>query len=95
MKFFLRDDDLPVHVLVLIRVDSPTVLPPAHGGFGDPGGLAGQGGLNVDCDRHIVTALSDGWRDWKRRDNHISSLGEQVIKKREINRRSIFTVHPP
>lgn len=75
----------PVHILVLVRVDGSTVLRPAHGGFGDAGGLAGQGGLNVDCDRHIVAALSDGRRDWKRRASNISSVwsgvGQQKGKK--------------
>lgn len=73
--------DRPVHVLVLIRVDGSTVLRPADGGFGDAGGLAGQGGLNVDCDRHIVAALSDGWRHWRRRDDRITSVGGPKKKK--------------
>lgn len=87
--------DLPVHILVLIRVDGSTVLPPADGGFGDAGGLAGQGGLNVDCDRHIVAALSDGWRDLKRRDDHISSVGGQGIKKSPKKYRLFLQEHPP
>lgn len=69
-----RKTGSPVHILVLVRVDDSTVLRPADGGSGDAGGLAGQGGLNVDCDGHIVAALSDGRRDWERRANNISSV---------------------
>lgn len=78
--------DRPVHVLVLIRVDGSAVLRPADGGFGDAGGLAGQGGLNVDCDRHIVAALSDGWRHWRRRDDRITSVGGPKKKKDSVCR---------
>lgn len=69
-----RKTGSPVHILVLVCVDGSTILRPADGGFGDAGGLAGQGGLNVDCDSHIVAAVSDGRRDWERRANNISSV---------------------
>lgn len=57
--------DQPVHILILVSVDGSTIFHPADGGFGNAGGLAGQGGLNVDCNRHIVTAVSDGRRNWR------------------------------
>lgn len=53
----------PVHILILVSIDGSTIFQPADGGFGYAGGLAGQSGLNVDCNRHIDTAIGDGRGD--------------------------------
>jgi len=55
--------DQPVQVLVLVGVEGSSVLPPADGGFGNAGGLAGQRGLNVDRDRDVGAAVGDGRSD--------------------------------
>ncbi len=55
--------DQPVHVLVLVSIDGSTVFHPADCGFWYASGLAGQGGLNVDCDCHIGAAISNRRRN--------------------------------
>lgn len=55
--------DQPVHILVLVCTDGPSIFHPADGGFGYPCGLTRQGGLDVYCYCHIVTALGYRRRD--------------------------------
>lgn len=57
----------PVHILILVSIDDSTIFQPADGRFGYARGLAGQSGLNVDCNRHIDAAIGDGRGDWKMR----------------------------
>lgn len=54
--------DQPVHILILVSIDGLTIFHPTDSGFGYAGGLAGQSGLNVDSNRHINAAVSDGRR---------------------------------
>lgn len=55
--------DQPVHILVLVSVDGSTIFLPADSGFGYAGGVAGQGGLNVDCDCYIGATVSNRRRN--------------------------------
>lgn len=57
--------DEPVHILILVSVDDSTVFHPCHSGLGDARGLAGQRGLNIDCNSHIQTSIRDGRRHCK------------------------------
>lgn len=89
--------DQPVHILVLVSVEGSPIFHPADGGFGYTGGLAGQGGLNVDCDCHVGAAVSDGRRDWKRRtkDHKITGwLCSWVIESIHVFCMHISTVPP-
>lgn len=54
--------DQPVHILVLVSTDDSTIFCPADRGFRYTSGLAGQSGLNVDCNRQVCAAIGDGRR---------------------------------
>lgn len=56
--------DQPVHILILVSIDDSTVFQPCHSGLGCARGLAGQRGLNIDCNHHIQRTIRDGRRDY-------------------------------